>query len=148
MLLWSEEEKEEVHLQGSKYAWTVVSSYLINSLIRPPKTNFVSRHTTPHAGYKEDSPYNRFLTEKRVGSPLVKNSPRVKKHPVSLSWARWIQTTLPHSVSSEQIFIFSSHLRIGLQSQPHAFLFTHQRAIYPTYLIDIQFVTLIIWLVE
>jgi len=126
----------------------VVSSYLIHLLIRSPKTNFVSRHATPQDGYKENSPYYIFLTEKRVSSPLVKNSPRVTKRPFSLSWAWWIQTTLPHSVFSEPIFILSSHLRWGLQSQLQTFLFSHQRAIYLTHLKAIQFVTLILWLVE
>jgi hypothetical protein len=41
---------------------------------------------------------------------------------LSLSWAKWIQSTSPNPVSLRSILILSSHLRLGLPSGPRPFV--------------------------
>jgi hypothetical protein len=73
---------------------------------------------------------------------------------LSLSWARPIQSTSPHPISTSSILILSNHLRLGLPSGPlpsgfptnniYAFLFSSIRATCPGHLILLSLIILII----
>jgi hypothetical protein len=70
-----------------------------------------------------------------------------------LSWARPIQSTLPHPTSPRSILILSTHLRLGLPSSVfpsgfptnnlHAFLFFFIRSIWSAHLILLDLIILI-----
>jgi len=69
--------------------------------------------------------WSRVLLEKLIGSNLVKKLPTfygtrrfvtafTSARHLSLSWARSIQSMLPHSTSWRSILLLSSQLRLGL----------------------------------
>ena len=72
-------------------------------------------------------PWSRVFLEKLTGSQLVKKFPAfygtqkiitafTSARHLSLSWARQIQSKIPHPTSWRFILILSSHLRLGLPS--------------------------------
>ena len=108
------------------------------------------------------TPRCRVLLEKRTGSQLVKKFPAFHEtrtfitalksaRQLSLSWTSSIQSIYPHPTSWRSIFIFSSHLRLGLPSGPLSLRCLHQNCLYvspppiratcTTHLIHLDFIT-------
>jgi len=93
------------------------------------------------------TPWSRVLLEKLTGSHLVKKFPLfygtrrfitafTSARNLSLSWARSIQSILPHPTSWRSILILSFHLRLDL----HSDLFP---SVFPTKTLYTPFLSLI-----
>jgi hypothetical protein len=87
--------------------------------------------TWPHRKYHARSIYTNFIeqspVEKMIFSQLIKKFPALygirsfitvftRARHWSLSWARWIQSTPSHRISSRSVLILSPTLRLSFQS--------------------------------
>jgi hypothetical protein len=142
-----------------KYSTLLLQAYLLVGECQPShsETDWLTDsciHSSSHS-------WSRVVLEKLIVTQLVNKFPTfygtfrfiimfTRAHHLSLSWARWVWSVLPHPISERCILISSFHLHLGIQlvsflQVPYRYVYAFFAHTCPTHLLFLDLVTWIAW---